>query len=361
MKLLCSGIYLFCLLAAANAAKAEDAAFRSDDGAIRISGRACERFTPDEAKSTIRVRVTDKASFLAVSSAAEVSTLWDEMNEHDYNVLVYNLVDNAVEDLAVRTTKQDAEELCVEAEGYIHPDSILQAMAEQTESEPDADGRETMTDIVNEVNTSYSEIKGSKPEVIPPTDETELAKHKAPESDALPPAAAAQASGSATVAALPVSEPAPQDDKRGLVYVEPTEFFDKSTSAVHAKTVRDMFADDENYFITDKKDLADYIIRTRVLKAKVDPINSSTNRLHMVVSVEAEFPDEKSSVIEHQNRFVLFNSDENEQEVAFRLMKKLFTAAGEKIKDKVNQAERRRRPDKALPDIITPGGTKRPA
>lgn len=54
------------------------------------------------------------------------------MNEHDYNVLVYNLVDNAVEDLAVRTTKQDAEELCVEAEGYIHPDSILQAMAEQT-------------------------------------------------------------------------------------------------------------------------------------------------------------------------------------------------------------------------------------
>ena len=179
MKLLCSGIYLFCLLAAANAAKAEDAAFRSDDGAIRISGRACERFTPNEAKSTIRVRVTDKASFLAVSSAAEVSALRDEMNEHDYNVLVYNLVDNAVEDLAVRTTKQDAEELCVEAEGYIHPDSILQAMAEQAESEPDADSRETMTDIVNEVNTSYSEIEGGKPEVIPPTDETDLAKQGA--------------------------------------------------------------------------------------------------------------------------------------------------------------------------------------
>ena len=169
MKLLCSGIYLFCLLAAANAAKAEDAAFRSDDSAIRISGRACERFTPDEAKSTIRVRVTDKASFLAVSSAAEVSALRDEMNEHDYNVLVYNLVDNAVEDLVVRTTKQDAEELCVEAEGYIHPDSILQAMAEQTESEPDADSRETMTDIVNEVNTSYSEIVGGITSGLPPS------------------------------------------------------------------------------------------------------------------------------------------------------------------------------------------------
>ena len=144
------------------------------------------------------------------------------------------------------------------------------------------------------------------------------------------------------------------DDKRGLVYIAPTEFFDKSTSDAHAQILRALFENDKNYFITDKKDLADYIIKTKVLRAKVDPINSSTNRLQMVVSVEAEFPDEKASVIEHQNRFVLFNSSENEQEVAAKLLKKLFAAAGEKIKDKVNQAERRRRPDKALPEIITP-------
>ena len=359
MKLLYSGIYLLGLLAVASAARAEDASFNSDDDAIRISGKACERFTPNEAKSTIRVRVTDKASFLAVSSAEEVNSLRDEMNEHDYNVLVYNLVDNAVENLVMRTTKQDDEELCVEVDGHISLDSILQALTEQTEEEPGEDERETMTDIVNEVNTSYSEIGGSKPEVIPPTDEAELAKYKAPESDGLSPVTEAQMSGAAAEATQVVSKPARPDDKRGLVYVEPTEFFDKSTSAVHAKTVRDMFAEDESYFITDKRDLADYIIRTKVLKAKIDPINTSTNRLHMVVAVEAEFPDEKSSVIEHQNRFVLFNSNENEQEVAFRLMKKLFTAAGEKIKDKVNQAERRRRPDKALPNIITPTGAKR--
>ena len=179
MKLLYSGIYLLGLLAVASAARAEDASFNSDDDAIRISGKACERFTPNEAKSTIRVRVTDKASFLAVSSAEEVNSLRDEMNEHDYNVLVYNLVDNAVENLVVRTTKQDDEELCVEVDGHISLDSILQALTEQTEEEPGEDERETMTDIVNEVNTSYSEIGGSKPEVIPPTDEAELAKYKA--------------------------------------------------------------------------------------------------------------------------------------------------------------------------------------
>ena len=144
------------------------------------------------------------------------------------------------------------------------------------------------------------------------------------------------------------------DDNRGLIYIAPTEFFDKTTSDAHAQVLREMFENDNDYLITDKKDLADYIIKTKVLRAKVDPINSSTNRLQMVVSVEAEFPDEKASAIEHQNRFVLFNSGENEQEVAAKLLKKLFAAAGEKIKDKVNQAERRRRPDKALPEIITP-------
>lgn len=358
MRLLHCGTYFFLgFLSAAFPLRAEEVSFGSgDDNAIHISGKACEKFTPNEAKSTVRVRVTDKASFLAVSSVPEVSSFRNDLNEHDYNVLVYNLVDNAIEDLSVRTTKQTAEELCVEADGYIRPDSIIQAAAEQAEvAANSAQPEETMTDIVNEVNTSYSEIGGGQTTVIPPTDEAELVKYKATE-DGQPTAAVANRAEKN----IPVQEPVLPDDSKGLVYVEPTEFFDKSTSVVHAKTVRDMFAEDNNYFITDKKELADYIIKTKVLKAKVDSINSSTNRLHMVVSVEAEFPEEKSSAIEHQNRFVLFNSDENEQEVAFRLMKKLFTAAGEKIKDKVNQAERRRRPDKALPDIITPAASTQP-
>ena len=181
MKLFRSGICFLCLLAAVNVAKAEDAVFLDEDnGAVRINGKACEKFTPNEAKSTVRVRVTDKASFLAVSLMEDVSSLRDEFNDHDYNVLVYNLVDNAIEDLTVRTTKQDTEELCVEVNGYIRPDSVIQAVTELEIAETNnGTDKETMTDIVKDVNTSYSEIKSGKAEIIPPTEETELVKYKA--------------------------------------------------------------------------------------------------------------------------------------------------------------------------------------
>ena len=349
MKLIVYAIVLFCCLMTK--------IVWADSSAIPIKGNACEKFTPNEAKSTVRVRLTDKASFLAVNSINEVSSFRDGMNEHDYNVLVYGLVDNAIEDMTAKTTKQTDEELCVEVSGYVSLDNILQAVTEQEKNSAPSnlDNQNTMTEIVNDVNNSYSELQNAPTTIIPPSDDEVIEKHKAPLSSTenlnLPTEAEEKAQ------AIPLTEEESNqniDDKRGLVYIAPTEFFDKSTSDAHAQILRALFENDKNYFITDKKDLADYIIKTKVLRAKVDPINSSTNRLQMVVSVEAEFPDEKASVIEHQNRFVLFNSSENEQEVAAKLLKKLFAAAGEKIKDKVNQAERRRRPDKALPEIITP-------
>lgn len=373
---------LFCLAAgSAFAADNFETNNEKDNGTFALSAQSCEKINAGEEKSTIRVRVTDKASFLAVSRIEEVKSLRNELNEHDFNVLVYSLVDNSIEDMTVRTTKQNSEELCVEVNGYLQLSSIFEAIAKQTEEQQNTDtaSKESMTDIVSDINQSYSELPAGKADVIPPTEEAELAKYRAPESDGYQPVSHTL---DAEVRAKPVSERAPRgasalkdyakvlrqpdeapatfDDKRGLVYVEPTEFFDKSRSVIHAKTVKDIFAADESFYITDNKDLADYIIKTKVLRAKVDPINSSTGRLQMVVAVEAEFPEDKSSVIEHRNRMVVFSKDENEQEVAFKLMKKLFTSAGEQIKRKVDQAERRRRPDKALPDIITPAASRQP-
>lgn len=375
--------YLILCLAASStfAADISDTENEKDNGTFALSAQACEKINAGEEKSTIRVRVTDKASFLAVSRIEEVKSLRNELNEHDFNVLVYSLVDNSIEDMTVRTTKQNSEELCVEVNGYLQLSSIFEAIAKQTEEQQNTDtaSKESMTDIVSDINQSYSELPAGKADVIPPTEEAELVKYRAPESDGYQPVSHTL---DAEIRAKPVSKRAPRgasalknyakvlrqpdeapatfDDKRGLVYVEPTEFFDKSRSVVHAKTVKDIFAADESFYITDNKDLADYIIKTKVLRAKVDPINSITGRLQMVVAVEAEFPEDKSSVIEHRNRMVVFSKDENEQEVAFKLMKKLFTSAGEQIKRKVDQAERRRRPDKALPDIITPAASRQP-
>lgn len=319
-----------------------------DENAIPIYGNACEKIKGDEAKSTARVRVTDKASFLAVSSVLSVMEYKDDLNEHDFNVMVYNLVDNSVEDMAVRTTKQDNENICVEVTGYINKDSIVSAFENAAAKEPDDNSaKESMTEIVKEVNNSYSdsEIDGKyKPGVIPPTDEATLEKYKAPAQETV---------------SQPKQNNAAIDDKRALVYIAPTEFFNNTQSEKHAKILKQLFAKNEYFYITDRKDLADYVVKSKVLRAKVDPINSSTNRLQMVVSVEAEFVENKNSTVEHQNRFVLFSSDENEQEAAFKLMKKLFEKAGETIKRKIEQSERKKgNGGGILPQIITPANSR---
>lgn len=352
-----------------------------NENVIPIYGTACEKAKGDETKSTARVRVTDKASFLAVSSVLDVLEFRDNLNEHDYNVMVYKLVDESIEDMAVRTTKQNEDGICVEVTGYLNKDNISLAFDDATtkKTTDQNDNKESITQIVGKVNNAYSdqEIEGKyKPGIIPPTDDETLEQYKAPE----------------TVSKQPVDEPqvieqvlqqmpeilpqkqvqAPQppqpekakgtekvvNDKRALVYVAPTEFFNNTQSEKHARILKHVFAKNEYFYVTEQKNLADYIIKSKVLRAKVDPINSSTNRLQMVVSVEVEFVDDKTSSTEHQNRFVLFSSDENEQKTAFNLMKKLFQKAGTSIRNKVEQAERKKGNGKMLPTIITPNNTK---
>ena len=90
-----------------------------------------------------------------------------------------------------------------------------------------------------------------------------------------------------------------------------------------------MFVKSDYFYITDNPELADFIINSKILRAKVDPVNSNTNRLQMVVSVESENTDNKEKETEHQNRFVLFNSADNEQKVAAKLMKQLLEKASD--------------------------------
>lgn len=96
-----------------------------DKDVTSVYGTDCEKVKPGEARSTVRVRVTDKASYLAVSSLPDLRNAKVELNEHDFNVMVYNLVDNNIEDMAIRTTKQTPEEICVEVTGYISGKNIL--------------------------------------------------------------------------------------------------------------------------------------------------------------------------------------------------------------------------------------------
>lgn len=276
----------------------------TDEDVITIYGNACEKFKDDESKASSRVRVTDKASFIAVSDLPDLSDLKDKMSEHDFNVMIYNIMDNYVEDMAVRTSKQDSANICVEITGFISRDNLLDA-------------------IMNSQVTS-------------PREEPKVEVKKEPE---------------------PVAAPV-EEVKKALVYIAPTEFYNGTKSENYAELVRNKFINNSLFGMTANEEDAKYVIVPKVLRAKVEAINDDTNRMQMVAAIELKIPETKASVSEHQNKFVLFTSDEDEQKVAFELMKDLFEKASNPILAKVESQEKKNQDLIKAPNlnIITPNG-----
>jgi len=134
-----------------------------------------------------------------------------------------------------------------------------------------------------------------------------------------------------------------EEAPKSLIYVAPVEFTNNTHSSKPIDVIKNLFDNEEAYTILEHPDGADYTISSKVLKAKIDQINAQTRRLQMVVSAELKIKDADGSIADHQNRFVLFNSDENEQEVAMNLLRKLLFKSGKKLFARVEQNERKRR------------------
>lgn len=342
MKLSVWTIPGFALALTVNAAAAEDIsggmaldATSLDDNVISVYSEACEKIKQDEPKSSVRMRATDKASFNAVSRTTEVSELSEEFDRHNFNVLVYNIVDNYVEDLAVRTTRQDSENICVEVTGYVKKENVAQAAENmrQAKQEPQTEQSGELTEQDLTDNVSGQESASEQPETkISPTEEPR---------NLLPETAAGQSDENKETA----------ENKEKLLYIAPVEFYNNTTSESHTQSIRELFANNPDFYITDKEDLADYVIRSKVLRAKVDPINSNTNRLQMVLAMGVKIKDSGTTSVEHQNRFILFSSEEDEQKVAADLMKKLFKKAAEPVLSKIENDIRKKSDNGSL---ITP-------
>ena len=355
---------------------------------VKIKGEACEKFIPGQSRSSIRVRVTDKASYNAVSQMANLADVRSNMLEHDFNVIVYNLVDNYVRDLMVRTTSQDDKELCVKVTGSIPVADIDKVVANYSPNmpAPEYDIKEA-AGLEEEVLTEEDEIVSSEPDsevLYSGPDELQQEQQAAKErqvevvytgEDAyaeeteeqddenndfeneidgrLPPPPNSgdgdiQSQGTINIE----DEILPMVEYTADVYVGPVEFNNNTHSSKPSQVLKDMFADTDGYRLVDNPQASMYAFYPKVLKAKVDSLNSQTKRIQMVVSVQLQVKDSNLSYSEHQNRFVLFESSEKEQEVAQKLLHKLLRKAGRKLFDKVEQAEEKRKMQNSA--VITP-------
>lgn len=340
-KALC--IYIAMLICIPSAVSAED-------DMVKISGTACEIFSNNQAKSSVRVRVTDKASYNAVSKIPSLAELRSQMLEHDYNVIVYNLVDNYVRNMSVRTTSQDDNELCVEVNGAIPAADVVTVIANYSPSNPAPEyDFKKANGIVEEKNEPIKENKPSNAEVmyngpkefdkIPEPTKAEVAYKPDIESESVE----GKNQSNDVFDVEQHSAPTAEEPVKTLVYIAPVEFSNNTYSSKPIGVLKNFFSNEEVYAILDNQDGADYMIYPKVLKAKIDNLNSKTRRLQMVVSTELKILGADGSINDHQNRFVLFENDENEQEVAMNLLKKLLQKTGEKMLLRIEHNERKRK------------------
>ncbi len=272
--------------------------FADETGSLKIEATACEKALEGESPSSVRIRAVDKAVFLGLKNLDVFAQEKALLSDYDLNAMLYRLVDEYVEDLTSKVTKSEESKVCVNISGFVSENAINLVKQEFTGKKTSQPTNEdTVSLIADEVNATIQ---------LKPKNIEDLA----------------------------------------LVYVKDLEYRNikkqdsdaqVKKSEKYARFLKQKIENSPFYYLTDEADLADYVITPTLLKAEVDALDATHKRLQMVIVLEVDgLEDETKSIA--QNRFLLFASQQNEQETADRLMKKLLEAAGS---DAVRQIERK--------------------
>lgn len=266
---------------------------------FEIRANACEKLVGEESLSGARNRAIDKAVFLGLKSSPALAEDKNLLNDHDLNVMIYRLVDDYVQDLTSKVIKSDTDKVCVEISGFISPKSIELVREEFI---PNRKYRDFSLDDAAQIVQDLDQDLTLKPQNI---------------------------------------------ENLALVYIAPLIYFNGKTSEKYAAFLKEKIKENPYYFLTEKKDLADYVITPKMLKAKVDSLDSSHKRMQMVVSLEISGLSD-SIVTVSQNRFLLYFAQDNQNEITERLLKKLLEAAGNDAVRKIENAEQKKLEQNAL-------------
>ena len=288
------GLFVFVLSMAFSAAAAPK------NAVLDINGMACEEALTGESRAGARIRASDKAVFNGIKRQETLKPYFQELNDHDANVFIYRLVDEYIEDLSVRVMPSTADNVCVEIRGHLSASAVQEAY--------------------DAFVTERSTFKEVKPEVV------EEIVEKVGEEIALTP---------------------DNPTELALIYIDGVLFFNGTKSAKQSEVLKKLYADNPYFYLTEDAEIADYVIRPKVLTAKVDKTGANQNRLHMVVMLEIEgLTDDLSG--EYQNRYVLFDDSEDKQNIANKMLDKLLELAGQNLLGKIEDNEQRKLERKAL-------------
>lgn len=290
------------LILTAPFAFAQESSPKSNDE-ITVYNSTCEEISSGESTSSARARATDKAIFNALHKLSVLDDYRERTDLQDFNNKIYLLADHYLNSLNINTTSQTDDELCIEISGFITMDSIAK--------------------VFNQVN----KVVAPKNHELVLEDELDINLPPKPQININKEIAYNEAEASENSNQKPQSKGAVTTNNMKEVFVERTEFFDGNSTAKFFEYIKSDLQQTSGLRITDKMQNPDYILKTKVLKAKVDSLNSETNRLQVVVAVTLVDTKTSENYTEHQNRFILFAAKDDAQKTASALVRKLIASA----------------------------------
>ena len=121
-----------------------------------------------------------------------------------------------------------------------------------------------------------------------------------------------------------------------LLYIKNAEFYNHTTTAAYTEKLAEKLSFEPRVLVTENEELADYFIVPKLLQAKLEKIDKDNSRFSMSAVVELQKAGGIVVDSEQQNRYIIISQEENTQEIAQKLMVKLFEDALEVMSGKLN-------------------------
>lgn len=250
-----------------------------------VEGDACDDRQNDDDKETALNRAIDKASLSAVKLSGIIQSQ-EKVYASVLDVVSYHIIDNYMSDVQHEVTYEDAKRVCVKVKAKVTiPQSELKSLI--------AEHKSMMTpEDLAEISENIKQNTAFKPDKL---------------------------------------------SEQKLVYIADMHFWDDSQTNHYAEDLELLFDNNDYFLLTDKKEMADFIITPNLQKAEVDKIDDSNHKMQMILSMD--ITSDKiagfNKISDVQNHFILFSADKDEQEIADDLIKKLLKKSALSVTEKI--------------------------
>ena len=95
--------------------------------------------------------------------------------------------------------------------------------------------------------------------------------------------------------------------------------------------IKHYLGNNDNFYITENEDIADFVLYPRVEKARIDEAQDGTKRLQMQTIFTLVSSEGESVAKDEQSRAIICDETKTEQQNAQELLKKMFSKSAKRI------------------------------